>query len=468
MGGLQSGMDTEAIITMILDAEKMPITRLEEKVVELEDDLYAWNSVDSALADLGSISGDLSSYTTWNQNSATSSDSDKTTATAENGAISGSYDIEVTSLAVAHSVNADSIETTALGVSDADSAIGEAGTFEINGQEISYAAGDSLRDIAEAINIASASVDTNSGDNSFKAKIIDKTLVLESGEEGVGNDLVFNETSGDLLQKLGVLTDATTINGANETAGADLVGTIDGITVTSSSNSGVDNLLDGVNLSFHETGSSKITVANDTETVKTKLVEFIDKYNDVMGLLEDLSAVSLSDNGEVSTTGLLQGEFLITDIQNQTRNIITQMNEDFFGSEFNSLDDIGIYTTGLDNRLSLIDEDKLDNALANNFEDLTEMFRGVEFDDDGNTVNQGIMREFDEYIVDLISPLTGRIATKTESINSMVSLKETEIHKKTSDLVNYESYLWDHFGAMESAMASIQNGGAYLMQSLGY
>ena len=467
MGGIQSGMDTEALIGVILNAEKMPITHLESKIVDLEDDIFAWNAVDSALADLSSFTQDLSSYSTWNQKTSTTSDEATTTATAISTAVAADYDINITTLADAHSVHADSIETTSLGINDSTTAVGASGTFTINGEEISYDAEDSLQDIAMAINVASASMSSSSNENPFVAKIIDKTLILESGVQGVNNVLSIEETAGTLLQDLNILSDPTTINVSNESAGVDLAGTIDGIAITASSNKGVDSLIQGVSLNFKDTGNSTITIGNNTDNIKTKLTDFIGKYNDTLELVKNLGKVQLGSTGDVSTTGLLQGDFLITDIQTKMQNIITQSNPGFFGSEFSSLNDIGIFTSGLDSKLTMIDENKLDDALANNFDDVANLFKSVEYDSDGVVKNQGIMKGLNSYIDRLISPLTGSISNKTQDISNQVNNKQNLINRKTSDLVNYESYLWEHFGAMESAMASIQNGGAYLMQSLG-
>jgi len=286
----------------------------------------------------------------------------------------------------------------------------------------------------------------------------DNRLIINEG------DLSSISDTDSILQTLGIFDKFTD---ANETSAEDLEATIDGIDVTANKNQGVSSLIDNVNLTFLATGTSTVTVTNDTETLKTKLTDFIGKYNEVMELTEQLGKVKLTDTGEVSAAGLLQGEFLISDIQSKARTIITSVNESFLGTEFNSLDDIGIYTTGMDNRLTMVDEDKLDDALANHFDEMTTMFRGIEYDDNGEVTERGIMREFDSFIMDMITPLTGRIGLKTETLTSSITLKNTTIAKKTYDMQNYESYLWEHFANMESAMSSIQAGGQYMMQTLG-
>jgi len=303
-------------------------------------------------------------------------------------------------------------------------------------------------------------MDKINSDTSYTAKISsDNRLIIDSG------DLSQISDADGILQTLGVLD---TTNLSNTTSAEDLKATIDGIEVTASENQGVDSLIDGVNLTFLQEGvSNTVTVNNDTDTIKEKLTEFIGKYNEVMELCEELGKVKLTDEGEVTAAGLLQGDFLISDIRNKARSLITQVNEEFLGTEFNSLDDIGIYTTGMDNRLTMVDEDKLDNALANHFDEMTTMFRGIEYNDDGEVVHKGIMREFDGFIMDMITPLTGRIGLKTETLTTQITAKNTSIAKKRYDLQNYETYLWEHFANMEGAMSSIQAGGQYMMQTLG-
>ena len=601
LGGLQSGMDTESLVQVMLDSALQPVTRQEEKIVKLEDDLYGWSAIDSALTELGSISNDLSSFSAWAQKTTSSTDADKITATAVSTAVAGSYSIEISQLAVAHAAIANSLDTITTGdlatIDDADDELDAASVgdkFTINGEEIEIEEGDTLRDIAMKINVASASL-SNSAVTEFKALIVDKTLILQSSDEGIGNGLDLNDTTGNFLEDIGVLqasaspahinngntispdsistqhkvsggsiialgindvttaldmagtftvgdgtntfsvtTTATTtltelkddinaqallgapgaaavsasivdnelvftstsaafdetmtftddtgsvledlnllsrINVANESDPANLEGEINGITVTATSNSGVSTLINGVNLTFIDettVGTPVIvTVKNETEDIKTTLLEFIDKYNDVMALADSLGTVQLSDNGELTAAGILQGEFLITEIQTNARTILTQVNTGFFGTTFNSLDDIGVYTDGQANELKLLDEDLLDDSLANHFDDIKNLFRDVEYDDDGVILNSGIMRGFDDYVNNLIKPLTGRISLKTDTINDDISDRQAWIVRKQNALSNYENSLWESFAAMESAMAGIQSGGAFMLQQLG-
>ena len=714
MGGLQSGMDTESIIKMMLDAEMQPVKRQKEKITDLQDDVYGWNTIDSALTELGGLSNELSSFTTWSQKTTTTTDETRITATAERSAVAGSYSIEVSQLAAAHSVRATSIDQITTGdlaaINDPDdeldaSSVGD--RFSINGSEIEIEEGDTLRDLALKINIASASL-TNPSSPGFKAMIVDKTLILQSEDEGIGNGLALKDINGSFLNDIGILssdfeinpvfekvavpgsqahevtsssvadtsallnfdgvfniddgegnafdvtvdssmslddirqaiqdasdtassdvaativdnklvitgdtsgnnsmtfknvsgdnileelniitskhinngnvvksdgvstqykvnsssiialgyddmktdlnksgkfvvndgsatgnlfsvevtngmtledvkdlinTNATAassevvasiednklvlkstssgfnqnisladtegtfledlnilsgINTAHENDPKNLEATINGIEVTATKNEGVSSLIDGVNINFAgETipgNPITFTVKNETENIKSKLKEFIDKYNEVMDTAETLGSVKLNDTGELTAAGLLQGEFLITEIQSNARTMLTQVNKQFLGDDLNSLDDVGVYTYGKENRLKIVDEDKLDDALENHFDDMKELFRGIKYDDDGKAVYKGVMRSLDDYITNLIKPLTGRISIKTDTIQDDIAYRQSLVDKKTADLKKYENYLWEHFANMETSMASIQNGGAYMLQTLG-
>ena len=370
---------------------------------------------------------------------------------------------------IEHKVEGTSV--IALGITDVNTALDMVGTFSVgdgNGNSFDVTTTDTttLTELKDEIN--AQALLAAPGAAAVIASIEDNELVFTSTSGTYDKTMTFSDTAGNVLQDLNILS--TTVE-ANETDPVNLLATINGIGVSSTSNSGVSSLIDGVNLTFLDetTVGTPITirVKNETENIKTKINEFIEKYNEVMELSEALGAVKLDDTGELSATGILQGEFLISEIQNNARTILTQVNTSFLGTEYNSLDDIGVYTYGQENRLKLIDEDKLDDSLENHFDEMKELFRGVKYDDDGEATDKGVMRELDDYITNLIKPLTGRISLKTETVNTDISARESYVTKKRAEMMNYETYLWEHFAEMETAMASIQNGSDYMLQSLG-
>ena len=95
LGGLQSGMDTESIISTLLEVERIPQLRAQNTIYELEDKLVAWNAIDSSATSLSSASGKLIAYSTWQQMKAEPANSSMMTATADTTAGTAKYDVFV-------------------------------------------------------------------------------------------------------------------------------------------------------------------------------------------------------------------------------------------------------------------------------------------------------------------------------------------------------------------------------------
>ncbi len=74
-GGLATGQDTQTIVDTLLEAERIPIYRLENEIVEEEEKYSAWTDLDTKASDLNSKISKLTSYLTWRQNDVGSSQS---------------------------------------------------------------------------------------------------------------------------------------------------------------------------------------------------------------------------------------------------------------------------------------------------------------------------------------------------------------------------------------------------------
>jgi flagellar hook-associated protein 2 len=453
ISGLASGMDTEAIIEVLVEARQVPITSLEDKVDEDNDKYTAWSELDEKLTSLNSTVTDLTDYSTWNQKAASSSDTDvfDASASASSSALNGIYDISISQLATAAtqtSANQSSI------VSSATEALGLSGTFDVNGQTITFDAEDTLSSIASMINDASA--DMTDG---VVAYTVGTTLLVKSDTTGLSSTLTIDNITGDDL-----------FSGGTSTAGQDLAGEIDGISVSSSTNTDITSFISGVTLNFYDdtvdSGNVKLTVENDTETIKSLLNDFIEEYNDTMALAKTQGTVNLSSQGDVSALGVLQGDSLLASIQTDARSILSSLESDsyYFNQDFNSLYSVGIWFESQDNKLSIVDEDKLDDALKNNFDDVKALFRNVgEADGEGD----GIFRQFGDFLYRQIDPVEGNVVNRENTLQDDISEKDKRIDEMYNDLIDYEADLWEHYAWMEDYVSTVQAQMNYVMSALG-
>jgi len=295
-----------------------------------------------------------------------------------------------------------------------------------------------------AINTASQSM---ADDKKVQATIIDTTLVIERNETGsteIDIDFATGDTD-DILENLGILNVGKTDWGDEKTLAKNLAATIDGIAISKTSNTGIDDVLAGVTMSFEETGSTTLEVSNDTDSIMTMIEDFVTNYNTAMGTLEDQMSVDTSGGGDDIESGTLQSESLVRSMHMRMRTLTTS-NDSGLDDDFESLRQIGIWTTGENNRLT-IDSAKLEEALKNNFDEVEDLFRDYDY---------GVVRKVDDYLDGLTSAVDGSIDMRKQTLENSMDDKMDRIAEIEDSLTSYENSLYQQFARMEEAMAQMQ------------
>ena len=109
IGGLASGMDTDSIIKELMKVQKMPLDKLMQKKTFTEWQQEAFRDTNLALSNLRTSASNLRLQSSFNAYSATSSDSSSVNVSTTANAVSGTYKVEVLSIASSakmHSANA--------------------------------------------------------------------------------------------------------------------------------------------------------------------------------------------------------------------------------------------------------------------------------------------------------------------------------------------------------------------------
>src|SRR5699024_8712857 len=99
VGGIASGMDVEAMVNKLMEAERIPLQKLQQQQTTLEWKRDAFRDFNSSLLELDNIVRDMKYTSFYHSKSSTSSKNSVATATAGPAASNGSYDIHVTTLA---------------------------------------------------------------------------------------------------------------------------------------------------------------------------------------------------------------------------------------------------------------------------------------------------------------------------------------------------------------------------------
>ncbi len=131
-----------------------------------------------------------------------------------------------------------------------------------------------------------------------------------------------------------------------------------------------------------------------------------------------------------------------------------------------SLSDIGIWTYGEENRLEITDSSRFDDMLENEFENLSQLFKGV-FDTETTSYRNGVASDFYMYNKgdpDILSSkgIDGAIEKLMESKTKQYDDIGDDIEEMERALVDYEQKLWDQFTRMEDALLQMKSQIEYI------
>ncbi|MBE0511306.1 MAG: flagellar filament capping protein FliD [Gammaproteobacteria bacterium] len=375
--GIGSGLDIRNLVDSLVRAEGEPVVqRLDRRQERVEAQLSAIGSLKSALSSFKTSLLDVSTFNSFARRSASSSNESLFSATAGSTATPATYQLEVEQLAVAHKLATGSFE-------DSKASIGTGTlTFQYGdpskpAQTVTIEPGQgSLEGIRDAVNNAGIEVSASiiKGDDGYQ-------LVFSARGTGVDNSIRISvsenpanggNTDMNGLSQLAYNPDAEVGAGRNlnqMTEAKDAIAHIDGIRVTSASNT-LNNSIPGVSITLQkaESGSpATLTVAADRASASSGVEKFVEGFNKLAALFKELGGYDAASQ----TGGVLQGDATLRGVENQLRRMISNVVPGLDGA-YRSMADIGIRTQA-DGSLSL-DKARLEQALSQNFDDIARIF----------------------------------------------------------------------------------------------
>jgi flagellar hook-associated protein 2 len=429
-----TGFDVPTIVAALVNAQQAgPQAQINAQVQQNQSILAGLSGLGASLSQLQSALSELTSSTTFNTFNSTLSNTALGTATTLPNAVPGTYNISVASLATA--------QKRVSGAQPAGSPVG-AGTLTIGvgskSLNISVSDTDSLTDIATAINNAS----NNPG---VSATVINGTsgaqLVLTSTSTGVANGFTIsaNATSSSGLTSL---ANSLSTPGSSEASDAQL--TIDGVAVTSASNS-ITNALTGVTLNLAATGTSQLTVSQNTDAVSGAVQDFVSAFNGTVGVIGQLTSFDPTSGA----AGILLGDSMLASLQRQISSVLGGTVSGGIGS----LAALGI-TRAADGTLS-VDNTKLTSALSSDPQAVQNLFAS----------SNGIATQLSSVIGNFNNP-GGIIAMRTASLNSALSALSTQTDALNARMAVLRQQLNTQFTNLDTLVTSLNNTSSFLTQSL--
>ena len=428
--GVGTGIDTATILSKLMQLEQTPLNALKSKASAFNTKLSVYGQLKSALSTLQTAAKTLADPSKLGGLAATVGNKDILSATASFNAGAGVYSINVSQLATAQ-------KSVSGAYASGDSFGSGTLKFTIGGEEKIVTIGDgaSLNDIRAAINGANIGVTATV----ISSGGVDR-LVLSGADTGAAGSFSLAVDSADAkLQSLAGFDSTLGI------AAQDAKLTIDGVAVTSSSNT-LTTALTGMTLTLSQVGQTQMTVAKDSSKAADAVNAFVKAFNDVVSLLKSNSAYDSKTqtaqplNGETTARSVLQ---MLSDARNQTPDGLA-------GSAFQTLSAMGISITT--DGLLTVDSDKLNNAISTSFSDV-----------------QKTLGAFGQVFSDKIDSMIGAnglIANRVDGLNRSIKMNQSDQEAMQRRIDAIQARYQAQFTALDTLMASMQTTGSYLTQQL--
>jgi flagellar hook-associated protein 2 len=384
--GAGSGLDTVAIVSAMVEAERAPKQNsIDRNTADVEAKVSGLAQVKSSLATLKTAFSALNDKSDFNFSALGNSQPTAVYAGFDGSlAQPGSYSIMVNSLA-----KAEIRQSTAASSSTDDLNAGAALTFTVQvgtgtAETITISAGNaSLTNAATAIN------DLNIGVSAWVVEVSTGSYkMLMQGPTGTANNITITDSQ-----------DTFGLNSAGNTVQTSTNANIEmnGVAVSRASNV-VDDLIPGVDLELMATTteSAVISITRDITQAQSAISKVVTAYNDFEAVIKNLtSALGTGDDA-----GSLKTDSSIKAIRETMRNFM-YIDSTTAGANVKNMMDIGVSVDRLG--VYQIDDAKLALNLSSNFDEITQIFSAnTDGQSSYGTASRGIagdlMVQIDDYL----------------------------------------------------------------------
>ena len=505
VGGLASGIDTDQIIRELMNAERIPLTKLEQQKTRLEWQRDAYREINRQIAELERLITDMRlTSNTINPKTASSSMESAATATASSSAPNGVYRIAVTQLAT-NAINVGQNVKSRDEINDYISQFVENNPSEESRTMIFYTYGEADPEnnveagmqarkfvIEEGDTIDSIVRKINEADENIRAYYdeVSGRLIMEMKRTGKynhdensygGKEIGFDENANAIFEFFGMDSD-------EEVGGTDAKFIYNGVEFTSKENR---YTLNGVTFTFNDvTGSdpsnpvnATLTVTNDVDAAVENIKEFVNKYNELVETInsalnepvyrdyppltdeqmEEMTERQIELWEERAKSGLLRRDPILSSALTSFRSTWSTVVDN--DSAFRMLAEIGITTTKdyMDGGKLEIDEELLRQKLE---EDAASVQNLLFNNSEG--ASRGLLNRLEDSLENTISRIEeragkGSFTSQMYTMGRQLEAMEERIEAFEERLKQVEDRYWRQFTAMERAISMMNTQSAMLM-----
>ena len=420
LGDSSGGIDVSSAVSQILQNEALPQQQLVQQQQTLQGQTSAINSLESlistletSLQGLGDAAGSAASM------SATSSNDAIVSAAAAPGTATGNHVVVVKNVATTGAWYSDPVATATTPL--------QAGTFNITvgtGAAVPITVGsgvNTLSDLATAINQKNLGVTANVITDSTGSR-----LAIVSNSSGAASDFT--------------ITNDTSIAFTQAVQGKDASLTVDGIPITSASNS-VTSAVNGLTLNLVSAAPStevNVSVAPDSGQISQAVSSFVSAYNAVIQNVNSQFAFDQTSN----TAGTLAGDSTVRMLQ---ESLLTSGSYSATSGSITTLGQLGI-TMNNDGTLTL-NNATLDSAIQSNFSGVQAFMQG--------TASNGFAASLNNQLTSFTDPVNGAFTVELQSISSENSDLQDQVNTWQDFLNSEQTRLTNMYNQIDATLQQL-------------
>ncbi len=445
--GLGSGLDIQGIVSQLVSVEGKPQQQLlTNQQANLNLTLSSLGQLKSGLASVQTATDALQNLDTFRSRTVSVANTAMLTAAAIPGTSLGTYQVEVDQLATAQKQASVGFASSSATVGSGSLAFTSGGTtFSVN-----VAATDTLSNIRDNINSATGNVGVQASivnvDNGSGGTV--SKLVITALNTGSANAVSITATDSD-----GNNTDTSGLsilasnNLTQISAAQDSIIKIDGMQVTSSSNS-VTSAITGLTLNLNQAqvgATTAVTIGNDTSPVTNALQNLVTQFNAYQQTYGSLTSYDTATN----QAGALLGDATANSTNRALRSLLGA-NFTTGSTSIQNLADIGLQVDS--KGVMSLDTTKLQSALTTDPNAVKTLLTDP---------THGLAAKVDTALTPYLQ-FSGVFDSRTQSINSQLQSITQQQTALQARLTQYQASLMAQFTAMDSYVSQMNSSLSFL------
>lgn len=436
VSGIGSGVDTQAIVSALVAAEKAPKqAQIDAQSTKATTSLSAIGTIKSALDTFRSAVAKLNTATSFNGLGASTSDDKVAKITLADGASSGTYSMEVTQLATSSKIASKVFTATSASANTSGSAQTLTVSQSDNTYSVTIADGATLQEARDTINgqLQSKGISANIVTDANGSR-----LVFSSSKMGDGTELTLGGDS-ELASDVKVIS---TPQNAKYT--------LDGLELESTSNT-ITGAVSGLNIELVASGKSTLTVTSSSDTLKTSVKSFVSAYNALMTSINSQTKVTTGADDSSASGATLTGDATMRSLVNSIR---SELSSSVGSGSLRTLSQLGINTVQKTGLLELNDT-KWDAAVKSYGADISGLFTGKD----------GLLSRMSN-VTEGYAKSGGILASRQASLTTQIKAIEEAQTKLDTRIETLTTTLSKKYNAMDTLVAQLNATSSSIMTTL--